>query len=230
MHRRIRPSLGSAHALALVALFAALGGGGAFAIGAGGGKTQVKACYVKRGSAAEGTRTGELRLLLRARRCGSGERRIVLAVTGPQGPAGSTGPTGAPGATGQQGARGPSAFEPIPSGATVRGIGGGDLKDGATGTHSQYVWLPAPAPVALDNAHIRLATADPTDCPGTPQAPTAAPGFVCVYSIISSSATLSSASLSGSQTGEAAKLGFGVFWTTTVATHFVVFSWAYTAP
>jgi hypothetical protein len=63
MFGRIRPNVGSAHVLASIALFAALGGGGALALGAagGGGGTQLTACYVKRGFAADGRRTGDLR-------------------------------------------------------------------------------------------------------------------------------------------------------------------------
>ncbi len=223
MLRRIRPSTGSAHVLAAVALFAALGGGGAFALAKSSPKTQVTACYAKQG--------GDLRLLLKATKCAKGERKLILSQRGAKGATGATGPQGPVGTKGDKGDRGLSAFDAIPSGTTVRGVAGGDFIDGSTGTRSQWVTLPAPAPVALDNAHLRLASADPTNCPGTAQAPAAAAGFGCVYILTASgSTTPATPALSSGQSGEAAKLGFGVRWTTSAATNFIVVSWAYTAP
>lgn len=83
---RLRPS--PTTVLALVAVFAALGGS-AFAITAGPSQTgAITACYK--------TKTGALRIVAATKKCAKGERRLTWNAGGQ---AGVPGPQGAPGAT-----------------------------------------------------------------------------------------------------------------------------------
>lgn len=107
MWDRVRSRLTFANVASALALFLAVGGGGAVAVGAiGGGDGTIKACYVKKGDARKGTSTGEVRLLLKGSRCPKGETAFSFNARGAQGPAGPIGAPGAPGADGVAGAKG----------------------------------------------------------------------------------------------------------------------------
>lgn len=88
--------------------------------GAPGSQAMITNCYHKR--------TGDLRVLVRGKKCRKNERMIVFNVVGPTGATGATGPAGA---TGAMGATGPAG----PTGATgsTGPTGAGSEPSGATG-------------------------------------------------------------------------------------------------
>src|SRR5262249_14138660 len=107
MRNRLRSHLTFANVASGLALFMAIGGGGALAIGAiGGGDETLHACYVTKGDPDEGTSAGEVHLLLKGSKCDKGERASPSNAQAPQGPAGVPGPQGEPGADGAKGADG----------------------------------------------------------------------------------------------------------------------------
>ena len=169
---------------------------------------------------------------------------------GPSGPAGPPGPIGQTGPAGAAGQPGASAFDPIPSGATVYGvIGTGNATPG-----NPFVWttasLPAPAPAALSNSDLLIATtsglssACPTlssclsasqiarnnsACTGTAENPTAPAGKVCIYPRVWVFMTSAEAYIVGASDAETTKYGFGVQWDSSNGSTFGAV-WAYTAP
>jgi hypothetical protein len=164
-----------------------------------------------------------------------------VGATGPAGPvgrAGATGAAGLPGQNGAQGVRGLSAWDTIPSGQTVTGGKRFVVSPAPAGgsTYEFTVDLPGRAPVALTDATVNFsltgstATADDTtSCGGTPAAPTAPPGFICLYHVDSEPGT---AGLVGNALVAAPTRGFNVLWQGKMGggDNFVEFSWAYTAP
>lgn len=122
---------------------------------------------------------------------------------GPQGPTGATGAQGAPGPQGPQGPkgntgatgeRGGSAWDPIPSGQTVRGDVSYLLPEPNTApqTYGFGFELPAPPPVTapLDNVNVGFGfPAQPgvnaaqvnSACDGDYDNPTAPAGLLCIY-------------------------------------------------
>jgi hypothetical protein len=109
---------------------------------------------------------------------------------GAQGPAGAAGATGASGPAGATGATGPAgvagtpgrnASEPLRSGEVVYGVLGG--RTDPNSSLSSWLSLPAPAPTALDAAHVNTAVGFDGDpqCSGTAATPTAPAGKVCIY-------------------------------------------------
>jgi len=107
MQKSFRSHLTFANVASALALFLAIGGGGAIAAGAiGGGDGTIKACYVKKGNPRRGTSTGEVRLLLKRTKCSEGEQAFSFNARGAQGPAGLPGAQGVPGPQGTPGANG----------------------------------------------------------------------------------------------------------------------------
>lgn len=108
---------------------------------------------------------------------------------GPQGPKGDagakgdTGPAGEPGSDGQNGEPGAcSAADPVctlPSGATLQG------RWAAGGAPLNVAFASISFGLALEEAPeaklVKVAGEHETECPGTADAPDAAPGFLCVY-------------------------------------------------
>lgn len=171
--------------------------------------------------------------------------------TGPQGPAGQPGPSGASGATGPQGpqgARGASAFSSIPSGTTIYGVIGllARAEEGEAqwaSSASMYGILPQ----ALGNEQVVVANTSAistqcngstclhpdelpyTDlCSGSPEAPTAPAGWLCIYPAYATNAKgiLGSALPSGN-----GRYGFLLRWTSKDSgSTSVRGTWAYTAP
>lgn len=166
--------------------------------------------------------------------------------------AGTTGPTGPAGAPGAPGARGASAFDPIPSGTTVRGIIG-DVKD-LTNTTNFVVFssLLGQAPAALADASI-IVKANPillavcpgqtcltpneqsnqSQCTGTSTNPTAPAGAICIYPL-SVSNTIVPGTLEGlavgTDDGSKSRFAFAVRFQTGFIQNEFVGIWAYTAP
>jgi hypothetical protein len=100
MPKGFRSRLTFANVASALALFMAVGGGGAVAVGAiGGSNGTIKACYVKKGNADRGTSTGEIRLLLKGK-CHRGEKAFSFNAKGSPGVAGAPGAPGSPGANG----------------------------------------------------------------------------------------------------------------------------------
>jgi len=71
----------------------------------------------------------------------------------------------------------------VEPGETIRGTIGGSVITSATGEWGFNAQLPRAAPVALDDAHVVVNGADEPSpvCTGTSAAPTASPGYVCIY-------------------------------------------------
>jgi hypothetical protein len=139
-----------------------------------------------------GSRDGTIDLYYFADRTGATTNVLVDVVgyytagAGVPGPAGPTGPAGAKGPAGPAGARGLSAWDTIPSGRTIVGEFAYDTHQaGNTVTDEILVPFGAIAPTALTDTDVNFGTvgfADSTaTCSGTPAAPTAPPGTVCIY-------------------------------------------------
>ena len=147
------------------------------------------------------------------------------ALRGNRGPRGLTGPQGPGGAAG---APGTSVFSgSIPSGMTVRG--GVSLR--GTPPLESTVNLPAPAPVALDAAHVQftdsagnIALDEDVTCTGETTNPTAPPGKVCLYAIDANGGQASGESVGASL---ASRYAFRVMCGTCDTLRA---AWAYTAP
>jgi hypothetical protein len=115
--------------------------------------------------------------------------------SGATGPTGPSGPTGAKGATGATGATGPEG-EPWTDGGTLPP---GSTETGAWSLRTPkefgvyYVSLSFNIPLAagLDSAHVHYSTDEDfgTFCTGTPAAPTAPSGELCIYQTLLTEAT-----------------------------------------
>jgi hypothetical protein len=174
MKKRLRPSITYANVVASIALFLALCGG-AYAASQlpknSVGSAQLKkgavtAAKVKQGSLlASNFKAGQL----------------------PAGPRGEQGVKGAPGKEGEQGKTGP-AGSPwtvggiLPSGASLKGAftiaTTATAMEQRVGTEISFGIPLASAP----SAHfISAGSPPPAECPGTPAAPKADPGNLCIY-------------------------------------------------
>jgi hypothetical protein len=172
---------------------------------------------------------------------------------GAAGPAGPTGATGAKGATGARGPAGPtgpagaSALNPVPPGQTIRGAVGGDYQaESALGDWGLDMTLPVPArndlsdtEVTVNIAHCQASTGQvcPTTsdiaenaCTGTPEAPTAPAGVLCIYV----SGADNAQNVRGDSVlfdGGASPYGFKLLWDNPhTGDTFVDATWAYKAP
>jgi hypothetical protein len=156
-------------------------------------------------------------------------------------------PRGPKGDKGDKGDAGASALAPVPSHQTIRGAVGGDFHafDNTASDFGVDVTLPMPARNALsdDDVYVNVAgwqdaggqTAPTTPdanagCTGTPAAPTAPAGKVCIYV----SGADHAFNLNGYSvlfgTG-ASPYGFKLTWdASTTGDTFVDATWAYTAP
>jgi hypothetical protein len=135
----------------------------------------------------------------------------------------------------------------VPSGRTIRGAVGGDFESGATVVDwGVDVSLPAKAANALsddeifvnvagwasgDIGQIQPTTTDTNvECDGTPAAPRAPPGIVCIYVAGGDNATDVSGYSVLPGTG-ASRYGFKLAWTSPLTGDtFIDAVWAYTAP
>lgn len=105
MLRRIRPRFNHATIVAYLALFAALGGGGALAASSLTGGGEVHACV-------DGE--GHLTVIRAGEACGKHRRQIAWSLRGPRGATGPQGTTGPQGAAGSQGAAGQQGIQGTP--------------------------------------------------------------------------------------------------------------------
>lgn len=161
------------NAIALTALFIALGGASYAATGAlSASNPQYKACVGE--SHVVILKTGR-------KPCGKGKKTIVWNQQGPAGTKGATGATGATGAAGAAGANGLSALSTLPSGASESGeysveTGNSTAKPEQL-TESESFSIPLASPIT----HVQYLPVGATvpNCPGVGQA---ARGFLCLYS------------------------------------------------
>ncbi len=169
-------------------------------------------------------------------------------VAGVQGPIGSTGSTGPQGPAGPQGVRGVSAFNTIPSGTTVYGAVGGDFHsataNGEWGVTAAMLGIP---PVSFSNNLVVVKNNLNVDnecggasclhseeltysqyCNGSVDAPSANPGWICIYPTQDTNASQVRAIALPNGDGSH---GFTVKWVS-AATGRTIFRgvWAYTAP
>jgi len=222
MHNRATRFVAN-NAIALLALFLALGGASYAASGALTSSTpQYKACVGE--SHVVVLKTGH-------RPCGQGKKTIVWNQQGPAGAAGAKGATGAAGAPGAPGAPGVSALSTLPSGASESGeynVGTGDSKlEYINDAHSFAIPLAAP----LDGSHVQYVPGGSTpNCPGTGQA---ARGFLCVYSHTEEGlapADIYSHETSSTPVPGTGRFGFDLQWTVLLQEGFDSGSWTVTAP
>jgi hypothetical protein len=205
MHRSIRSWPRAAIVSASIAVLLAAAGAAFASIP--GAKGVIHGCYAK-GS-------GDLRVIDTAKhgaagKCRKGEETFnwnqqgshgVPGTPGPQGPSGAPGPQGAQGANGPQGATGPQGVQGIagpvtttaPAGSTQRGT----FVLRGYETAGQFIGSSISFPLQLETVPIGVievpwaASPKPAHCSGTPQAPTADPGWVCIYDRFSNNVSLS---------------------------------------
>ena len=163
---------------------------------------------------------------------------------GLQGLEGEKGDKGDVGPQGPAGERGPSAFDTLPSGTTVRGVmcsAGFDIAGDATAvsfpapipqpiTFNDVIIAPTPAfnSACTTRAHCLTSSEvakDASLCTGTPEVPTAPPGKVCIYPL--SWRTVSGALINAEPVGDSSIYGFLI---TSTLYYMVRATWAYTAP
>jgi hypothetical protein len=244
MLRQLRSRLTYANVMASVAVFLSLSGG-AYALTIprnSVGTRQLREKAVTRVKLANGAvastqvRDGTLRA------------RDFLRSDLPRGRTGATGPRGATGLRGSSGARGPagpageSALAPLPTGRTIHGVAGANLQDSNFAPGNDFgvnAVLPIPARNNLTDAQVSVnvagAVGGPTTtdgdpgCTGTPAAPTAPAGRVCIYVASATNAvTLQGLSAAGAA---GTPYGFRLVWNSAnTGDTFVDATWAYTAP
>ena len=174
--------------------------------------------------------------------------RGIQGAKGDTGAKGATGATGATGAKGDTGPAGDSALNPVPPGKTIRGAVGGDYEaQTALGDWGLDMTLPVAArndladgdvTVNIDSCQADTGQVCPTasdidenpDCDGTPEAPTAPAGVLCIYV----SGADNAENVRGDSVlfdGGASPYGFKLLWDNLhTGDTFVDATWAYTAP
>jgi hypothetical protein len=160
----------------------------------------------------------------------------------PAGPRGAQGDTGPPGA---------SAFVPVASGETIRGVIGADYHDFGTTTGTDFgidttMPIPAANPLADTDVFVNVdgwlgaagqtpPTTTDTDpgCSGTPSAPVAPAGKVCIY-VSGADRAFNLEGFSALAGAGASPFGFKLKWDSSQAAPggdtFVDATWAYKAP
>jgi hypothetical protein len=139
---------------------------------------------------------GALRVLGKsAGRCRKGEKALSWAKVGtpgaqgaqgspgPQGPAGAQGIQGVQGVEGVKGVAGPTTTA-APSGSTQRGdfnIEGFQVEGGFVGASISFALELPSEPLVVWEVPYGGTNPAPQDCKGTPQEPSAAPGYMCFY-------------------------------------------------
>ena len=194
MPTRVPSRLTSAHALASVALFLALGGS-AYAA------AKIRARDIKTGAVTtralkDGTiRLGDIREAARERLRGQEGDRGPRGRTGLRGPKGDRGPTGPTGATGARGRRGRRGMKgetgpqgpagPYPETLPAKQTERGTYAVGGAATAEEPVETGVTFPIALGAApqvrFLPAGSAATGECPGSAREPGATPGFLCVY-------------------------------------------------
>jgi hypothetical protein len=247
------PRLTYANVVATLALFLALTTGGAYAAGQLITGKDVKNSSLTgadiKNSSLTGSDVKDGSLTAKDLKAGT----LTSGPAGAAGPAGPAGPAGAKGAAGAKGDRGDSAFSPMPSGTTY--TSSDQLNDwvNASGTVRHAV----PFPFKLSTPLNEGGDADPRTiffggtglppasyaageynaetCSGTPDAPTAPRGVLCVYPGFVSNLSAGTISVRLGLFGQGDTIGnttnFYVYGTSAGAGDtYLRFTWAYTAP
>jgi hypothetical protein len=193
-------------------------GTGAVSLAMFGGVTAATAASHASIKACANKKTGELRL---ARTCHHNEKRVTWAAQGPRGAKGARGPAG-------------PTTDIAPPKLTQRGV----FKVQGYGANDTDVGGDISFPLALSAAPIVDEITNQTDshCAGTALAPTAAPGYLCIY--VRLDGNESNASGQGPlfvedpnlQNGAATFGALLSFEVTNTGEGFVIGSWAVTAP
>ena len=207
------------HHIALLALFVALGGTSYAAVALP--KNSVGTAQIKKNAVTSAkVKNGSLT----SADFGAASRAKLVGPAGPSGPQGPKGDKGDPGR---------SALEPLHSGETVTGGFDLDSQNPAPGgDFREWIAFPVPSasPVPAANVHVDGSGTEP--CTGSPDAPTAPPGHVCVYTV-STSNTNAAADLVAFPMGHdvADRHGFIITYNNAAAGDvFWWGTWAYTAP
>jgi hypothetical protein len=176
------------------------------------------------------------------------KRALRLALRVPaKGPKGDKGDKGAKGDKGDQGPAGTSALDAVPSGKTIHGVVGGDFHafDNTASDFGVDVTLPIPAANNLSDSDVFVnvsgwqdaggqSTPTTSDtnagCSGTPAAPTAPAGKVCIY-VSGADHAFNLAGQSVLFGTGASPYGFKLKWdASATGDTFVDATWAYKAP
>jgi hypothetical protein len=234
--------------VAIVAVVMVLGGT-AFAGSQLVGKGQIKTGAVGKAEIKTGAvgSADVRRNTLGLRDLSAAAEQALRGQTGPAGPAGPKGDTGATGERGPSGPAGASALDPVPSGETIRGAVGGDFHaaDADASDFGVVVSLPMPAANNLSDDEVNVNVAGWTDaggqtpptttdtnpgCTGTPAAPTAPAGEVCIY-VAGADHAFNLEGYSVLPGTGASPFGFKLKWDASQeGDTFVDATWAYTAP
>ncbi len=156
-------------------------GGGAYAFGAS-KRSTIAVCVNHRSG-----------VLYQAHRCARHDKKLSWSTVGPEGPAGAQGAAGPQGAAGQAGAAGPVTTA-APSGVTQYGlfnVDGYETAGNFIGGNISFPLELASAPKWIE-VPFSGTNPNPTACPGTADAPAAAPGYLCLYDRISGNVSPSS--------------------------------------
>jgi hypothetical protein len=186
--KAVKGRLSSGHAVVAVAVLIGFAGA-AYAASGGipGPGGVITGCYDKSG--------GQLRIINSSKRCNRRhERRLTWNQTGPRGLRGLTGAMGAQGVKGTVGATGPQGVKgdtgpagpitgTLPSGVTLRGGYAIRVSNGTAGQRIQTaISFGFTLPAAPTAHYIPLGGTVPPECAGgTPAAPAAQPGQLCVF-------------------------------------------------
>jgi hypothetical protein len=216
------------HLVAYLALFFALGGTSVAAVNAL-PKNSVGSPQIKNGSIQKVDISKRTVSALRGLRGPRG----LQGLTGATGAKGDKGDTGAQGVQGLQGPPGPFPDGPVPSGKTIRGNfatagvrSGGAFTVAYEGISFGFALASAPTP-----HYIAGGTTPPAQCPGTPDAPAAAAGHLCVYESSAFGGILSREVCTGSSCSAANPYGAWIRIEANVDGAFGVRgTWAVTAP
>jgi hypothetical protein len=213
------------NAIAMVALFVALGGASYAATGAftaAGG--ELKACVGN---------SHVIVLKTSGKPCGKKQKTVSWAQQGPagaKGPNGASGASGAAGTPGASGAAGFSALSTLPSGASESGDYA--VSDGNTVAEflNQGFTFPIPLAAPLDGSHVSyIVGGSGPNCPGVGKADR---GFLCVYSI--GRGTIAEESIysydSGAFAAGSGRFGFDIEWVPLKTGAFDNGTWTVTAP
>ncbi|MBV9417689.1 MAG: hypothetical protein JO363_22070 [Solirubrobacterales bacterium] len=196
-----------------------LAGGGAYALASASSGT-ITVC-VKHGDGS----------LYKAGKCARHDKQLSW---NKQGVPGATGPQGPQGPQGVQGPAGP--FPPtLPSGKTLRGVflseGNAAAANANAGDNISFGWTLSAKPT---QHFIKVGAPVPAGCSGTPQAPGANPGNLCVFEVENSNIndTVSEVWSPPADSANAAEAyGAAVYTRSTAAGGFEFGgSWAVTAP
>lgn len=138
----------------------------------------LAAQFVGNGGSIQGcVKNGLLEVVKAGKRCPRHSTPLPFDRVGPRGA------QGIQGVQGPQGIPGPVTTT-APSGFTQRGFfdiaGSTDGRNLATSIAFPFELSASPTVVEVPNG---VPSPDPTHCPGSPQAPSAAPGYLCVYDL-----------------------------------------------